>query len=323
LSNIQRRALVNYFAPQFKGNDSFNLTFTTLFDDSRDVQTFNSKKQEASAQFSQRLTKANSIQYRLSYRRASVSNLKITPALVPLLAQNIQLGIASLTFIQDRRDDPLDPKRGIYNTLDGAFASNLIGSKTSFGRVLGRNATYHRLTRDVVLARSVSMGAITRISRADVPLSERFFAGGASSHRGFNENQAGPRDLLTGFPLGGKALLIFNTEMRFPLIGDNIGGVLFHDAGNVYSKASSISFRVNQKDLQDFDYMVHAVGMGIRYRTPIGPVRLDLAYSINSPRFMGLKGTYEQLLDPNLVGVPFVEQRISQFQFHFSLGQLF
>ena len=148
LSNIQRRALVNYFAPQFKGNDSFNLTFTTLFDDSRDVQTFNSKKQEASAQFSQRLTKANSIQYRLSYRRASVSNLKITPALVPLLAQNIQLGIASLTFIQDRRDDPLDPKRGIYNTLDGAFASNLIGSKTSFGRVLGRNATYHRLTRD-------------------------------------------------------------------------------------------------------------------------------------------------------------------------------
>ena len=111
--------------------------------------------------------------------------------------------------------------------------------------------------------------------------------------------------------------------MRFPLIGDNIGGVLFHDAGNVYSKASSISFRVNQKDLQDFDYMVHAVGMGIRYRTPIGPVRLDLAYSINSPRFMGLKGTYEQLLDPNLVGVPFVQQRISQFQFHFSLGQLF
>ena len=85
----------------------------------------------------------------------------------------------------------------------------------------------------------------------------------------------------------------------------------------------SLSFRFSQRDLEDFDYMVHAVGFGVRYRTPIGPVRLDLAYSINSPRFMGLKGTYEQLLDPNLTGVQFVEQRISRFQFHFSLGQLF
>ena len=323
LSNIQRRALVNYLAPQFKGNDRLNLTLVTLYDDSRDIQTFNSRKLEASAQLAQRLTKANSLQYRLSYRHATVTDLKITPALVPLFAQNIQLGIASMTFIQDRRDDLTDPKRGIYNTLDGAFASNLFGSKTSFTRVLGRNATYHRLTRDVIIARSLSLGVINRISAAEVPLPERFFAGGATSHRGFNENQAGPRDLLTGFPLGGKALLIANTELRFPLIGDNIGGVMFHDAGNVYSNFSNISFRFNQRDLQDFDYMVQAIGFGIRYRTPIGPVRLDLAYSINPPRFMGLKGTYEQLLDPNLVGVQFVQQRISRFQFHFSLGQIF
>lgn len=323
LSNIQRRALVNYLAPQFKGNDRVNLTFTALYDDSRDVQTFNSRKQEGSAQLAQRLTKANTIQYRLAYRRATVSNLKITPALVPLFAQNIQLGVGSTTFIQDRRDDPIDPKRGIYNTFDGAFASNLFGSKTSFTRMLGRNATYHRLTREVIIARSLSLGVINRISAADVPLPERFFAGGATSHRGFNENQAGPRDLLTGFPLGGKALLVANTELRFPLIGDDIGGVLFHDAGNVYSNLSNLSFRFKQRDLEDFNYMVHAVGFGIRYRTPIGPVRLDLAYSINSPRFMGLKGTYEQLLDPNLTGVTFVEQRISRFQFHFSLGQLF
>jgi outer membrane translocation and assembly module TamA len=167
------------------------------------------------------------------------------------------------------------------------------------------------------------MGAINSISTTDVPLPERFFAGGATSHRGFNENQAGPRDLLTGFPLGGKALLVNNTEVRFPLIGDDIGGVFFHDAGNVYSNFSNLSFRVRQRDLEDFDYMVHAVGFGVRYRTPVGPVRLDLAYSINSPRFNGLQGTYEQLLQPDLTGVPIVQQRISRFQFHFSLGQLF
>ncbi|HYP09437.1 MAG TPA: outer membrane protein assembly factor BamA [Bryobacteraceae bacterium] len=323
LSAVQRRSLVSYLAPQFKGYDNLNLTYTALYDDSRDIQTFNSRKFEMSIQLAHRLTKANTVQYRLTYRRATVSDLKITPDLIPLFAQNIQLGSVSSTFIQDRRDDPTDPRRGVYNTLDGAFASNLFGSKTSFTRVLGRNATYHRLTRDVILARSLSLGVINRISTVDVPLPERFFGGGATSHRGFNENQAGPRDLLTGFPLGGKALLVNNTEVRFPLIGDDIGGVLFHDAGNVYSNLRSMSFRFKQRDLEDFNYMVHAVGFGIRYRTPVGPIRLDLAYSINSPQFVGLKGTYEELLDPNLAGVDIVKQRISRFQFHFSLGQLF
>jgi len=333
LANVQRRALVSYLAPQFKGNDRLNLTVTGLYDDSRDITTFNARRQEAAVQLAQRLTKANTVQYRISYRRVAVSELKINPALIPLFAQSIQLGNVSTTLIQDRRDDPTDPHRGVYNTLDATYAFNPFGVNTSFTRFLGRNATYYRLTRDLILARSTSLGAIDRINEADVPLPERFFAGGASSHRGFNENQAGPRDLLTGFPIGGKALLINNTELRFPLIGDNIGGVLFHDAGNVYSNFNNISFRVKQRDLEDFNYMVHAVGFGIRYRTPIGPVRADLAWSINGPRFNGLKGTREQLLNPDAFGpncanlsigcVQYVEQRISRFQFHFSLGQLF
>jgi outer membrane protein insertion porin family len=323
LSAIQRRALVNYLAPQFKGNDRLNLSFLALYDDSRDILTFNSRKQEVTAQLAQRLSKANVLQYRLSYRRAEVSDLKITPELIPLFAQNVQLASVSATFIQDRRDDPTDPRRGVYNTLDGAFATNLFGSRTSFARFLIRNATYHQLGRDLVLARSLSLGAIGNLTSAEVPLSERLYGGGATSHRGFNDNQAGPRDLLTGFPIGGEALLMNTTELRFPLIGDDIGGVFFHDAGNIYSSFPKISFRVKQQNLQDFNYMVHAVGFGIRYRTPVGPIRLDLAYSINSPRFMGLKGTFEQLLDPTLPNVEFVQQRISRFQFHFSLGQLF
>ncbi len=73
-----------------------------------------------------------------------------------------------------------------------------------------------------------------------IPLAERFFGGGGTSHRGFRENQAGPRDLDTGFPLGGTALLFNQTELRFPLIGDNIGGVLFHDMGNIYSSIDNV-----------------------------------------------------------------------------------
>jgi outer membrane protein assembly factor BamA len=226
--------------------------------------------------------------------------------------------------VQDRRDDPTDSRKGIYNTLDTAFATNFFGSKTTFSRALGRNSTYHRITKDLVLARSTSFGVETKLGRLDVPLPERFFAGGASSHRGFPDNQAGPRDLITGFPIGGTALLINSVELRFPLIGDNIKGVLFHDAGNVYSQLGKISFRYNQRDITDFNYMVHALGFGVRYRTPVGPIRLDLAYALNPPQFSGFKGSRDQLYgDPAGLPALITRQQLSHFQFHFSLGQAF
>jgi outer membrane translocation and assembly module TamA len=173
-----------------------------------------------------------------------------------------------------------------------------------------------------------------------VPLPERFLGGGADSLRAFPYNQAGPRDTgialipgspswqPTGFPLGGNALFFNNVELRFPFIGPNIKGVLFHDMGNVFSSVGDISFRFHQKNLRDFDYTVHAAGFGIRYRTPVGPIRLDLAYSINPPSFIGFSGTPQELLacNPNLppqgacVGV---KQSISHFQFFFSIGQTF
>src|SRR6202043_1482608 len=134
----------------------------------------------------------------------------------------------------------------------------------------------------------------------------------------------GPRDSVTGFPLGGTALLTNQTELRFPLIGDDIGGVVFHHIGNVFTTPSTISFRTDQHGLSDFDYMVHAVGFGIRYRTPIGPIRGDLGYSINPPKYLGFGGTAADLLKcgpsgstlPNCQSTP---QAISHFQFFFSI----
>jgi outer membrane protein assembly factor BamA len=161
-----------------------------------------------------------------------------------------------------------------------------------------------------------------------VPLPERFFGGGSTSHRGFPDNQAGSRDPSTGFPLGGNALFFHSTELRFPLIGDNINGVFFHDMGNVYSGFSDISFRVHQRDPKDFNYMVHAAGFGIRYRTPVGPVRIDLAYSINPPSFYGFRGTFDELrragVDPcTTVPDKCRLQNVSHFQFFLSIGQAF
>ena len=161
-----------------------------------------------------------------------------------------------------------------------------------------------------------------------IPLSERFFSGGANSHRGFPVNQAGPRDPTTGFPIGGGAQFLNSVELRFPLRWENMGGVLFHDAGNVYSRPSEISFGRSQRPVieddetvgYEFDYMVHAVGLGVRYKTPIGPVRLDLAYNINPPLFIGFEGTRDDLLRG---AGTITRQRIGRIQFHFSLGQTF
>lgn len=321
-STLEQRALLTYTVPQIEGNPRLTLQFAGLFDISKDVRTFSARREEGSVQLNQRVGKATTFQYRYVFRKVNIIGTPlVTPELIPLLSQPVRVGLLGLSFVQDRRDDPTDAHHGVYNTVDLAFAAKSFGSQTGFGRLIARNATYHRLTRTLTLARSTYFGMIERYAGlADIPLAERFFSGGSSSHRGFPDNQAGPRDPETGFPIGGNALLMNSVELRFPLIGDNIGGVLFNDMGNVYSSISDISFRWRQHNLNDFDYAVQSFGFGIRYRTPIGPLRVDLSVSPNPTRFFGFQGTYNQLI---FGGGQQVVQRINTFQFHFSLGQAF
>ena len=335
VSTLDRRGLLTYTWPRFRGQDRLSLSFTGLYEDSRDVRTFSFKRLEGSVQLSQRISKATTFFYRSTYRRVSVDQgtLKITPFLIPLLDRAVRVSVVSFAMIQDRRDDPVEPHKGVYTTVDIGLAGHFFGSEVNFLRFLGRNATYHPIGKKLVLARSTEFGDIYAFpSLGDplnaVPLPERFFGGGGTSHRGFPENQSGPRDGTTGFPVGGTALLFNQTELRFPLIGDNVGGVIFHDAGNTYSSLGNLSFRVHQKNLQDFDYMVHAVGFGIRYRTPVGPLRVDLGYSINPPSFFGFKGTQQDLINAGVnpcagASSACVQQNVSHFQYFFSIGQTF
>jgi outer membrane protein assembly complex protein YaeT len=333
LSTLDRRAVLSYNWPRFRNLERLSLSFTALFEDSRDVRTFSFKRAEGSMQFSQKLSKASTVFYRYTYRRVSVdqATLNISPLLIPLLSQPVRVGIVSFGWILDRRDDPVDPHRGIYNTVDLGLADHAFGSQINFVRFLLRNATYHPIGKKLVLARSTELGDISAFHYTGdalnaIPLAERFFGGGGSSHRGFPEDQAGPRDGTTGLPLGGTALLFNQTELRFPLIGDNIGGVLFHDMGNIYSSLGNFSLRQHQSAQGDFDYMVHAVGFGIRYKTPVGPLRVDLGYSINGPEYFGFKGTYQDLLNAGVNPCPSSkcqEQRVSHFQYFFSIGQTF
>jgi outer membrane protein assembly factor BamA len=338
---LEQLASVSYLAPRFHDVDGRNVTFTMQFQKSRDVRTFSSRREEASLQMTQQLSKAVTVMGRIAYRRVTVTNVVIPSLLIPQFLQPVRIGIISGNIVQDRRNDPTNATRGIYNTLDIGIASNYFGSQRSFLRTLGRNATYHPIRKNVIFARETSVGLIfpfnvpAGIPEEDaIPLPERFYGGGSATHRGFPENQAGPRDTgqrpggvtapATGFPLGGNALFFNQVELRFPLLGENIGGVLFHDMGNIYDRIGNISFRVRQPE-NGFNYMVHATGFGVRYKTPVGPIRGDLAYSINPPRYRGFDGTTAELLACGATGerCQAVPRRVSHFQFFFSIGQTF
>jgi outer membrane protein assembly factor BamA len=143
--------------------------------------------------------------------------------------------------------------------------------------------------------------------------------------RGFGLNQAGPRDPFTGFPIGGDALFINNLELRYPLIGENIGGVLFYDLGNVYETVGDFPrslLRFTAPSTTNLNFTSHTVGTGLRYRTPVGPVRLDLGYNLDPPTFQVIQ--YPSVCAPGQSSCPVrTTQALGHLQFSFSIGQTF
>lgn len=351
-SNIEQRYALNYIIPRFLGSFERTVTFSALYNATQDVQTFSSRRAEVSVSTSQRFNRASTLVARFAYRRVSTGNIQIPSLLIPSLLQPVRIGILSLSYIQDHRDNPADAHRGFWNTVDAGLAGSFFGSQRDFYRVLARNATYTQITRNLVLARQTQVGAIIPFRRAQgsdnfdtIPLPERFFGGGGVSMRGFGYNQAGPRDVgtsnqlpgpptntPTGFPIGGNGLFFNTVELRFPLLGPNINGVLFHDMGNIYRNFSDIALRYRQRGDQDFSYALQAPGFGIRYKTPLGPVRVDLAYALNPTRYQGfnrnetiqdLIGCTPQRIRDKIPPCNASAQTLGRFQFFFSIGQAF
>jgi outer membrane protein assembly factor BamA len=212
-------------------------------------------------------------------------------------------------------------------------ASAIFGSQTNFSRVVVQNSSYYQFhKRRWVFARSTRVGVEEPFASTEfVPLPELFFSGGSTSNRGFGINQAGPRDLTTGFPLGGQALFLNNLELRtpplpIPFVGNNLSAVLFHDMGNVFATASDMAnsfFRFNQPERNlcltptagvcSFNYMPQAIGGGARYRTPIGPVSFDVGYNFNPTAFP---------ISAPTTGSP-SSQVLKHLNFFFNIGQTF
>jgi outer membrane protein insertion porin family len=181
-----------------------------------------------------------------------------------------------------------------------------------------------------------------------IPLPEQFFAGGGNSHRGFGLNQAGPRDPNSGFPVGGTAQFVNNMELRFPptslpWLGEGFGFAIFHDMGNVFTAphdALKGLLRWHQPSTQaclssgtptsqdctafsnsGYDYTSHAVGIGLRYKTPIGPLRFDFGYNLNPTRYFQVVTTKDPVTGINTS--TFETQRLRHFNVFFSIGQPF
>lgn len=344
--NLEKQASLSFEQPRWFDLPSWRMTLTALYDNTVDVNTFSSNRLEGSVALTHRETRWTQLLYRFAYRRIQVDPSSFpagfSPDLVSIYSEPIRVGMPSVTYLRDTRDDPVNSTKGTYNTFDIGVASGAFGSQADFGRVLAQNATYYKFRRTWVFARSTRIGVESPYgSLGYVPLPEHFFVGGSNSHRGFAINQAGPRDPDSGYPLGGDAMFVNNLELRLPpaplpYLENNLSFVIFHDIGNAFATANEMwknLLRFNQRDQPgcrnlstlstapacDFSYMSQALGTGMRYRTPIGPVRVDLSYNLNPPVYP-VKDPCGGLI--NCTAVPRVEQ-LRHFNYFFSIGQTF
>ena len=340
VGNLQKRALVSFDEPHWFDLPNWRLTITVFYDNTRDVTTFASERLEGSVQLQQVLSRSTQLLYTFAYRRVKVDPNSFpagfSAALVPLYSQPVRVGMPSVVLVRDTRDSPVNSTKGSFNTGDVGIASSAFGSEANFSRISFQNSTYYAFGRkkSFVLARSTRFGFESPFNKSTfVPLPERFFLGGGNSLRGFPINQAGPRDLDTGSPLGGNAMFANNVELRLPPIQlpyaqDNLSLVLFHDMGNVFDNSRDMlkslttwrqPDRASCRDLSatatcNFNYISHAVGIGVRYRTPIGPVRIDVGYSLNPTLF--------PVKQPSNGSAPYFDT-VRRLNFIFSIGQSF
>jgi outer membrane protein insertion porin family len=357
--NLEKLALLGYTQPRWFDTEALSLSLTAYYQQTNDVQTYTANRLEGSVELRQDLSRATTLLYRMIYRRVSTSNLVINPVQVPLFSQPVRVALPDFTFFRDTRDNPIDSHKGSFNSFNIGVATQALGSEPNFVRVVLQNSTYYQFhKRRWVFARSTRLGleapygdtssAIAAPAAPSptapspssfIPLPERFLSGGATSHRGFGINQAGPRDTDTGQPLGGEALFINNLELRtpplpLPFVGNNLSAVLFNDVGNVWATPSNMInsiYKFSQPNRDtclnpllktcDFNYTSVAVGGGVRYKTPIGPVSFDLGYNLNPPAFP--IGQPIQPTPAPPIPVPPSSQVLRHFNFFFNIGQTF
>ncbi len=289
----QIRALVRQ---PFLGRTRWPVSYS-LFRIEENRNSFDSKRRGAQVE-AQRLVGGDRYGVLLSYREVLVDDpdpalqsLEIEPELQQ--AEIFSLG-PSLFF--DHRDDPFDPRRGWSSNLVLEAATPLGNADVDFLKLFGQQTFHLDLRRLGVVAASVRLGAIepgggnvvdptvAGLTSAEIPISERFFAGGRSSHRAYRRDRLGivgdtllpfvdpddPEAMERLVPVGGTVLALVNVDYRFPIAGA-LGGVAFIDVGNVWA---------DWRDIDPGEAKVGA-GVGVRYLSPLGPLRFEIGWKLD------------------------------------------
>jgi outer membrane protein assembly factor BamA len=285
---LLQRGSFSYQQPSFIGT-SWGSTVTVSGEHNEENPIFSDRLGEAGFQLQKPLNaaKTQNLFLRYNFRDTLLTRLLI-PDLVPPEDRHVRLSTVSATYVRDTRDNILDAHRGIYQSFEFSLNPTALGSTNDFGRFLGQTAYYWKIPKSIIWANSVRLGLEQAFAGSHVPISEKFFSGGGSTLRGFPLNGAGPQHTISAcgtsgcFPInvpeGGNQLFIVNSEFRIPLpIKKGLGVVGFYDGGNVFNKPGFHGQYTN------------TFGFGLRYATPVGPVRFDVGHNLNAPP--GIKRT--------------------------------
>jgi outer membrane protein assembly complex protein YaeT len=275
--------------------------------------SFNFARQAVNAEMARPVGSRMTLVGRYSFGKTRLFDQRLVEEEKPIIDRlypQVRLSTLSTVVVQDTRSDPLDPRSGHVLSVQGDLSAPAIGSEVGFVKSFAQGFFYRRVpgAGDLIFAGGARLGLATGFgvevqadaepvedAIRDLPASERFYAGGSTTVRGYALDRLGDDATIDsdGFPQGGNALVILNAELRFP-VWRSFGGVAFLDAGNVFARTADL----------DLSRIKGSAGAGLRYRSPIGPVRLDV----------GLK------FDPRQLGDGQLERR---WEIRISLGQAF
>jgi outer membrane protein assembly complex protein YaeT len=267
LSEKAQKGLLSFVDPWFLRNEI--VATGSLYAGRREQPSFTNTEYGVALSLARRLTTHLRASLTYRFRLTRLDDVDVVDPDAQEAAEDVDIASLALGASHDTRSDVFVPDDGTLLQTGVEWASTALGSEVDFFKMTYAAATFLDVWRGAVLAGSVESGWIAPLgATVEIPIQERFFSGGDDSVRSFAEDELGPRD-VNGEPLGGEAATTVSVELRQEVVG-NLGTALFWDLGNVEPRAS---------DYLDFEGFRYALGSGLRYLLPIGPLRLDAAWN--------------------------------------------
>jgi len=248
------------------------ISFSTgLYRSTREYTEYSKKATGAYIGFGKDLSEFWKADISYNFERATIYNIRTGVSPIILTQEGTRTTSAiTPSLVRDSRDNFLDPSRGSRNALSFTFAG--LGGTNRFIKSSADSAWYFPVRDNAIMLRG-RVGYAAGISGKTLPLYERYYVGGIYTVRGIGYGGAGPKDPATGEGIGGTTELIFNTEFIFPILAEmKLKGVVFFDAGNAY------------QEFHDFGRLRYTAGAGVRWISPVGPIRIEWGYNLDKKR---------------------------------------